>query len=320
MIFLSSVLHRLAHNRLSVFRFHKVPSQQDPFSPSDINLAGFSNLLDFIERHFQVLPLSDAVSRLVAGKLGKGGACITFDDGYFTWTTGVVPVLEQRSLPATFFITTGQFFGRPLWHERLANIVRSAKLDFLDTNPFRLPQLPIGTLKEKQVAIKALEYHFRYLPIVIRDKYLLELEEVSDVQPASLMTMSVQQLREISSKGFDIGAQTISHPILSLCNAERARLEIGETKETLEGIIGGKVTAFAYPNGRPYVDFTHQHIAMVKEFGYTHALTTQFGAATQDTSIFQIPRFTPLGSDQAHLSFQVIRNLLIKPECIKEVI
>lgn len=318
MMFLGSVLRHLARNRLSVFLFHKVPKEKDPLCPTDIDIAGFCDLLDFIQQHYQVLPLSEAVSLLVSGKLKEGGACITFDDGYHEWASGVVPILEKRSMHATFFITTGQFFGLPMWHERLANVVRFASGDRLDTSSFRLPPLSIVTLEDKQAAIRALEFHFKYLPIVIRDQYLDELEAATGASPQKLLPMSTLQLREISAKGFDIGSHTVEHPILSLCDAGRARQEIGETKEALESIICAKVSAFAYPNGRPYVDFTHQHISMVKELGYTHAVTTQWGAATKETSLFQIPRFTPWGPDRDHMSLQVIRNLIAKPEYIKE--
>lgn len=318
MILLGNVLRKLSRNRLSVFLFHKVPQKRDALFPADLDIAGFSDLLDFVQQHFQVLPLSEAVSMLVSGRLMEGAACITFDDGYHEWTTGVVPLLEKRSLHATFFITTGQFFGLPMWHERLSNIVGSATGDVLDTSNFRLPPLPVRTLDEKRAAIIALEFHFKYLPIVIRDKYLLELEAATGARAENVQSMNVEQLRDIAGKGFDIGSHTVEHPILSLCESVRGRREIGEAKEVLEGIIRSKVSAFAYPNGRPWLDFTHQHISMVKQLGYTHALTTQWGAANKDTSLFQIPRFTPWGPGQNHMALQVVRNLLEKPEYIKE--
>ncbi len=319
MILVRKVLQGLARNRLSVFLFHKVPLIADPFFPNDVSLAGFTSVLDFIDQNFTVLPFSEAAFRLSAGRLQKGAACITFDDGYSDWMTGVVPLLEQRNMHATFFITTGQFFGHPMWHERLANIVRHASGSILDTSAFRLPPLPIGNLAERRKAVLTLEYHFKYLPIVIRDRFLKEFEESTATTQESLNPMKQEQLKNISSRGFAIGSHTIEHPILSLCDATRARKEIGETKEDLEAIIKTKVSAFAYPNGRPNIDFTHKHISIIKQLGYTHAVTTQWGAATTVTSPFQIPRFTPWGPDQGHMSLQVIRNLLAKPEYIKEV-
>ena len=189
---------------MSVFLFHKVPEKEDILFPADLDIAGFSDLLDFVQQHYQVLPLSAAISMLVSGQLKDGAACITFDDGYHEWATGVVPLLEKRSMHATFFITTGQLFGLPMWHERLSNIVRKAAGDVLDTRDFHLSPLPIRTLNEKQAAIVALEFHFKYLPIVIRDKYLLELEAATGARAENVQSMNVEQLRDIAGKGFDI--------------------------------------------------------------------------------------------------------------------
>lgn len=318
MMLLGKALRGMARNKLSVFLFHKVPARKDPLIPNDLDLAGFARLMDFIEENFLVLPLCDAVMRLAKGDLKRGCACITFDDGYPDWVSGVVPLLEARAFPATFFITTGQFLGRPMWHERLANVLQKANQQILETSSYRLPPLPIGTPEERQQALVALEYHFKYLPIVLRDIYLSQLEAQYGVDPGAVPVMTEDQLRTISNRGFDIGSHTIDHPILSLCNAQKARDEIGGTREVLEGIIRSPVTAFAYPNGRPYIDFNHQHIDMVKQAGYTHAVTTQWGVATGDSSIYQTPRFTPWGPDVTHMSVQVIRNLMAKPEYINE--
>jgi len=317
-MFLGKVLRGMARNKLSVFLFHKVPARKDPLIPNDLDLIGFGRLLDFIQENFLVLPLSEAVTRLARGDLKRGCACITFDDGYPDWVSGVIPMLEARAFPATFFITTGQFYGRPMWHERLANVLKNASHETLDTLSYRLPPLPIRTPEERQQALVALEYHFKYLPIVIRDIYLSELEAQYGVRSGDVPAMTKDQLRTISNRGFDIGSHTIDHPILSLCDAKKARDEIGGTREVLEEIIRSPVTAFAYPNGRPYIDFTHHHIEMVKQAGYTHAVTTQWGAATGNSSIYQTPRFTPWGPDLTHMSVQVIRNLMAKPEYIDE--
>lgn len=316
---LNNMLRLLAKDKLAVFLFHKVPRSIDPLFPCDLDIHGFRRLLDFVRASYEVLPLDDAVARLQANTITRASACITFDDGYADWVDGAVPLLKELSLPATFFITTGLFFGRPMWHERLANIVRHAKGPLLDTTRFRLPPLQISDLAQKRAAIRILEFHFKYLPRDLRDDFLSELEQSVDVTPASLDLFTTEQLREISSQGFGIGSHTVDHPILSLCDKKQAMDEIGGTREILESITRSKISCFAYPNGRPYVDFSSQHIAMAKSAGYDCAVTTQWGTATRGTSKYQIPRFTPWGPDPMHMSFQVIRNSLANPEYIAEI-
>jgi peptidoglycan/xylan/chitin deacetylase (PgdA/CDA1 family) len=317
-ITLAWILRDLVRNKLSVFVFHKIPQTCDPLMPNDLDLAQFTRLLDFIQENFLVLPLGDALKQLSRGALERGCACLTLDDGYPEWASGVLPLLEKRSVPATFFITAGQFLGRPMWHERLAQIVRYFEGDMLDTSAYRLPPLPMASLQEKQKALRALEYHFKYLPPVLRDMYLESLENQCGISAGDVAMMTEGQLRAVSSRGFEIGSHTVDHQILGLCDSETARNEIGRAREILEGMLRVPVKAFAYPNGRPHIDFNHQHIEMVRQAGYDYAVTTQWGVAMADTPVYQMPRFTPWGPDATHVRLQLIRNLLAKPEYLDE--
>lgn len=312
-------LRVVARGKLSVFLFHKVPLHPDPLLHGDLGEAQFSRLLDFIKETFNVLPLSAAVQHLQADTLPALSAALTFDDGYPEWRHGAARVLEEKSLPATFFITTGQFFGHPMWNERLAHIVRTCTRPVLDTTAIRLPSLPLQAGKDKARALQALEFHFKYLPPVIRDEFLEQLEAQVGVSSAHVPAFSTDDLIAISNRGFEIGAHTLEHPILGLCDTERAREEIGRTREILEGLIHKPVIAFAYPNGHPGVDFSPHHIRMVKQAGYRYAVTTQWGVADSKTSPYQIPRFTPWGPSRPKMALQLIRNFYSRLEHLKEI-
>ncbi|MDO9450587.1 MAG: polysaccharide deacetylase family protein [Rugosibacter sp.] len=313
------VLQVVARGKLSVFLFHKVPPCADPLLSGDLGEEQFARLLDFIKEYFLVLPLGDAVQHLRADTLPPRSAAITFDDGYPEWRHGAARLLEEKSLPATFFITTGQFFGRPMWNERLAQIVRACTEPVLDTTAIRLPPLLMQTPKDKEKSLQALEFHFKYLPPLVRDPFLEQLEAQVGASSSSVPAMSVDDLVAISNRGFEIGAHTLEHPILGLCDTDRAREEIGQTREILEGLINKPVTSFAYPNGHPGVDFSPHHIQMVKQAGYRYAVTTQWGVANSKTSPYQIPRFTPWGPSRTRMTLQLIRNFYSTPEHLKEL-
>lgn len=312
-------LQVVARGKLSVFLFHKVPPCADPLLTGDLGEAQFARLLDFIKEYFCVLPLSDVARQLKENTLTPRCAVLTFDDGYPEWRHGAARVLEEKSLPATFFITTGQFFGRPMWNERLACIVRACIEPVLDTTAIHLPSLPMQTARDKAKALQALEFHFKYLPPIIRDQFLEQLEAQVGVSSSSVPAMRVDDLVAISNRGFEIGAHTLEHPILGLCDVDRAREEIGQTREILEGLIKKPVTSFAYPNGHPGVDFSSHHIQMVKQAGYRCAVTTQWGVADSKTSPYQIPRFTPWGPSRPKMALQLLRNFYSRPEHLREI-
>lgn len=313
------VLRSLSRDKLSVFLFHKVPQRCDPLVPADVDMARFEHLLDYTFSELQVLPLDEAVARLQSGRLPRRAACITFDDGYPDWLSGVAPALRRRNLHATFFITSGQFDGVPLWHERILAAVRRLPGPSLDLGIPFLPAQSVSSLEDRRRQVQRLEQESKYLTLNRREQILQQLEDAAGVQAANVPVMSETQLRDLHSQGFDIGAHTALHPILDYCNAEEAEREIGGARERLQAIVGGSVNGFAYPNGRPYADFSRLHVDAVKRAGYRYAVTTHWGVADAGTSPFQIPRFTPWAERDWHVTYQLVRNLMTKPMQVPEV-
>lgn len=309
---IGSVLKTLSQRRLSVFLFHKIPQVADPLVYQDLDLATFNRTLDFIEERFNVLPLEEAMTALKANKVPANSACITFDDGYQGWIDRVIPALEKRGAHATFFITTGQFEGRPMWHERINQVVANYPFENLFISGLGLPPLPMVSIEQRKRAVVFLENHLKYMSLSVRDEFLLQLELQAKVQPEAIPVMSAEELRLIHNRGFSIGAHTVNHPILSMSSLSEAETEIATSREILEGMIGGPVTAFAYPNGRPGIDFGLEHVRMVERAGYTCAVTTHWGAAGNLVSPFQVPRFTPWGPGKGDMAVQMIRNLVTK--------
>lgn len=308
----------LSRGRLSVFLFHAVP-HRSPEIPQDFTLQQFEEMLHFIRQHFDVIPLDDAVVSLKAGRLKSRVACLTFDDGYPSWATGVAPLLQTNNLHATFYITTGQFSGLPMWHERVARAISAFHGSKLEMAGFGLPPLPMEGLVQRRQSFSIVEQFLKYQNLEDRDVLLNALEHHCGVRVDTVSRMSIEELRVLASMGFAIGAHTHSHPILSLCEPAQAAHEIASVREDLEALLATSVKSFAYPNGRPMADFNSEHVAIVKAAGYHHAVTTDWGAATSRTSVFEIPRFTPWGPSAARMAMQVARNLMTKPRQVDRV-
>lgn len=300
-------VRQMSRGRLTVLAFHGVPTHAQELPP-DVPFPDFVKLLDFVDAHFNVIPLGDAVSALERGRLPPHAACLTFDDGYASWLEGVAPELRRRNMHATFYITTGQFEGLANWHERLASALTSCVLGTLSLRELGIPQLELVTVPQRKEAYRQLESLLKYQPIDRREAMLdLVLSHLGGTIKSPL-TMSVDQLKAIHQQGFGIGAHTRTHPILSMCSEEVARREIMSAKADLQDILGCQVDAFAYPNGRPGADFTAAHVRMVQEAGYAHAVTTGAGAARVGVSRYEIPRFTPWGPGQTKMRAQMMRN------------
>jgi peptidoglycan/xylan/chitin deacetylase (PgdA/CDA1 family)/glycosyltransferase involved in cell wall biosynthesis len=300
--------------------FHKVPQVCSPFSTNELDLATFERVLDTARRLFHIIPLEDAVLALRAGNLPARAACITFDDGYADWLNGVVPVLERHGLHATFFIATGQFFGVPMWNERILHAVAHAPaaLQWLEVPGLALPRLALNNVADKKQVIAQLDQLLKYKEPMARERILQDLERLTGADIAAVPTMPAADLKSIHHKGFGIGSHTVLHPILARCTPELALQEMVQAREQLEALINRKVTGFAYPNGAPGKDFGPEHIEMVKQAGYSWAVTTRKGVANSNSSVFQIPRFTPWGPSAAKMELQLGRNLLQPPQVLPE--
>lgn len=91
--------------------FHDVPSE---------SLRCFETNLLFLKQKTNVVSLDDYFSgRLSPDRIN---VVITFDDGYKSWVSDVLPVLQKMELPATFFVSSG-FVG--LSRQDEAEFIRS---------------------------------------------------------------------------------------------------------------------------------------------------------------------------------------------------
>jgi peptidoglycan/xylan/chitin deacetylase (PgdA/CDA1 family) len=101
------------------------------------------------------------------------------------------------------------------------------------------------------------------------------------------------QVRELSRAGIEIGAHTVTHPILKSLDADAAETEIVQAKKQLEEITDTPIRSFAYPNGRPGIDYDDEHVRLVHEAGFDVAVATCLGIADQSSDVLQLPRFGP---------------------------
>lgn len=312
------MLSLLSRGKLTTLLFHKVPPQRHPLMPLEPAIEDFSSVLEATMRRFRILPLDEAVIALRAGNLPANAACITFDDGYPEWRTGVLPVLERLGVHATFFITTGQYSGLPMWNERILHAVSSAREGLPPLSWEGLPNVTFGPPQDRLQTVQRLDAFLKYQEPATKERLLAELERHAGVERDQVSTMSVEDLRHLHSKGFGVGGHSVTHPILSRCTPQQAYEEISGARETLESLIRGKVSAFAYPNGAPGKDFRPEHIEMVRKAGYLFAVTTQRGFACADTPQMQIPRFTPWGPTASRMNLQFLRNLMQRGTMLTE--
>ncbi len=98
--------------------------------------------------------------------------------------------------------------------------------------------------------------------------------------------MDKTQIREWLAAGHVIASHTVSHPDLTRLSISQAREEIGASRKSLEDTFGVAVVDFSYPNGI----YNERTIDLVREAGYSAAVTTVFGVNDAATDRYKLRR------------------------------
>lgn len=100
-------------------------------------------------------------------------------------------------------------------------------------------------------------------------RYSLSIEEINLMKPIA-----------------DFQSHTETHPILPLCDYEKADKEISDSKVVLEKITCKRIFALAFPNG----NFSSREVEIAKGAGYECALTVVPGLNDARTDMYRLKR------------------------------
>jgi peptidoglycan/xylan/chitin deacetylase (PgdA/CDA1 family) len=298
-----------AGRRLCIVTYHRILEHFDPLQESEPDVATFRWQMKLLADCFNVLPLDDALAAMAAGSLPPRAVCITFDDGYRSTHDLALPILSGFDLPATVFVTSGYLGEGNMWNDKILEAVRHVPIGVLDLLQIGLGTREINTMVDRKNAIDTLTETAKYLPPLERLALTERLESLAGSAPAAGLMLTPETLRALTRHRIEIGAHTVSHPILTSLDADSARYEIEECKLRLEAITGSPVRFFAYPNGKTGTDFDDRHVAMVQAAGFSAAFSTAAGAATQADDRFQLPRSRPWDSTRLFYVLRLLRWL-----------
>ena len=122
-IFASRLDALLLRDTAVVVAFHRVQNTSTNEGGLTVAVATFERYCRFFRNYFDVVSLSEIVSKLERRQSLSRQLAITFDDGYLDNYTNAAPILERLSLPATFFVVS-RWIGTtivPRW-DRMAGV------------------------------------------------------------------------------------------------------------------------------------------------------------------------------------------------------
>jgi peptidoglycan/xylan/chitin deacetylase (PgdA/CDA1 family) len=230
-------------------------------------------LLAYLQRRFQVVSL-DAflLGRVQKAASSKPFCVITFDDGWADTYSRAFPELREFGLPAVVFLATGSVGScGGFWVEQVKKAWRTP------STRERMRSALSESWEAGAAARADLEAVVDWLKRMRAERRNAILERIlpaggnSDGGEEIDAMLTWDQAREMSDAGVEIGAHTVSHPLLSYEDEASVESELKLSKQTVEEKLGKKVRAFAYPNG----DWDERVREQVAKAGYRCAFTTR---------------------------------------------
>ncbi len=282
--------------RLAILMFHGV--EAEPLSPRCDYVHDADTLrrqLRYLRRHFQVLPLQEALERLRDGTLPRRAATLTFDDGTRNLAIHAGPVLQELGLPAAVFLATGPMgTGQALWPDRLWIAFAHTAVTDIDLAPVGLDSYSLRTDSERTEARDAVVQHLKTLPdderIARVEWVVAALGDEIDARGGPFEMLSWDEARDLAEDGrISLYPHTVTHPILSRCTDNKVDYEISESCRVVERETGDKPLIFAYPNGGVQ-DFDMRAKGALRRNGVRWSLSTTNGFADRQSDPLALPR------------------------------
>jgi peptidoglycan/xylan/chitin deacetylase (PgdA/CDA1 family) len=253
-----------ARRRISIVLYH----DPDPTT--------FEAHLEYLASRYSLIPLSEAVEALRAGRLGDlppKPLVLTIDDGYARNATLTEACTRHGARPALFLVSQVVATSRRFWFSAVPD--------------------------EEAEALKG-------LPTAERVARLAETGFAPDREygEGPRQALSAEELSAMRGT-FDLEAHTRFHPILTRCAEDEAREEVAGSREELARFRGSPAEHFAYPNGA----YSERDARLAREAGFASARTVDIGwnGPGADPYLLRIlsiaDDFTPtmLGADLAGL-------------------
>ena len=301
---LGRVLRRVTRRRTSrgvILLYHRVADLPTDPQWLCVSPRRFAEHLEILRRHWSPLALDRLVQSVGDGTASGDAVAVTFDDGYHDNLDHAKPLLEQHGVPATVFVTTGYLGGtREYWWDELERLILippalprrlvlwlgghrlvhelgPAVERGSDTPSPAWTILDTTRRSRRQELYASLHRALLGLSDDQRRRVLDDLRTWAGLNGAARATHRAltpdEVIRLVDGGLIDVGAHTVTHPVLSRWPAAMQRAEIAESKQHLERIVGRPVASFAYPFGTR-ADYTRGTVGLVKHAGFARACTS----------------------------------------------
>ncbi len=295
-------LQRRAKDSFLILMYHRVLTKQQVNWRIQPGMYVYDSTLKmqlmFLKRYFCVVDLSVLARIRENGNMPSGRpiCAITFDDGWRDFYEYAYPLLRSFEIPATVFLPT-DFIGsdKLFWTDMVPDVlekINKLKDGGHDADPdIEKAILEIRNLSGSRESIleKAIEILKKYRLEQIEKIFDKIVEKQVDLQSAERVFLNWEQVRQMKNSGLvSFGSHTHSHRILTTLQSGEVYEELVDSRQKLmeEKACDSEFIPFCYPNG----NYDNKIIQLVKEAGYSMAVTTKNGWNSWNDDFYSLKR------------------------------
>jgi len=297
-----------------ILAYHRVSDLATDPQLLSVTPQHFREHLEILQKSYQPLSLQQLALCLKERKLPDRSVVVTFDDGYADNLHNAKPLLEQYAIPAMVSVTTG-YVGqaKEFWWDELERLLLLSpslpELLQVSVNgvaySWHMDEKVVSDYKRWNVtmpetptprhrAYRDLHRLLRPLGYDAQEAILADLRRQtgdSGQGRSDYLVLSPEEVHQLAAGGLvEIGSHTVTHPVLADQSLEFQRFELVESKRQLEAILEQPVTSLAYSYGTSN-DAGEATAKLAREAGYKIGLANFPFPVTQQTNIFQLPRY-----------------------------
>lgn len=285
-------------NRLAILCYHSFSSSDEHEWDGSLFMtpSALEQRFRFLrDNRYQVLSLTEGLTRLQAGTLPERSVVLTFDDGTRDFANIVVPLLEKYGFPGTVYLSTwycGQ--ARPVFQGFTKYLLWKGRAAYQGGPLWQLPgPFELGTPDGRHRAVE------QFRAALAEQGLSLEQRDEMQAVLASQLGVDYQWARDTTNFIIMPPEQVAAisrHPLVSVeLHTHRHRTpldeqlfarEIGENRRLIEEMTGVTPRHFCYPSGV----FDEAFLPWLRQLGVVSATTGEAGLASHSSEPLLLPR------------------------------